>query len=165
MNRELELELQAYVDGELSARQACRVENWVKESPEAQALLGELKLVSGLLRGQELERTLPETREFYWSKIQRAIEASARAQRPGSSFLGFGWFFRYWPQLSGAAVAALLLVVGFMHFGALAVPQEEIESPLDGTGSFTFRSEQERVTLVWVSNVRSDQDEEPESLN
>ena len=75
MNLEFELKLQALLDGELPEREAAEVEARVKADPQAQALLDELRMTTTALRGNELERALPETREFFWSKIERTIAA------------------------------------------------------------------------------------------
>ena len=71
MNQDRELQIQAFVDGELSARQARKVEEWLATDAEAQALLRELQATKAALAQNEPQLTLPETREFYWSKIQR----------------------------------------------------------------------------------------------
>ena len=97
MNREFDLKLQAYLDGELGAREARQLEARVQADPRAQALLSELRTTAGCLRGNEPEYKLPETREFYWSKIERAIESAQKTASPAGSW-GLGWLFRYWPS-------------------------------------------------------------------
>ena len=45
-------------------------------------------------------------------------------------------------------------------------PDDEIESGLDDVGSFTYRSEQNRMTLVWVSNnTQTEPEDETDSVN
>lgn len=152
MNTELNLKLQSYVDGELTDGEARQVESIVQSDAEARALLGELQMTRNALRGNEVEHRLPEAREFYWSKIERAILAAERAEDRTAPSFRLGWLLRYWPQLSGATVAALLLIAGAVHFNWLAGSGwDEIESGLDDAGTFTFRSEENRMTLVWVS--------------
>jgi anti-sigma factor RsiW len=165
MKHEFELKLQAYLDGELDDRQTRALEAQTQGVPEASALLAELRMTAGALRGNELERTLPETREFYWSKIERTIETQEAAARSSGRPSRLSWLFRYWPQLSGASVAALLLAVALLRMGGLPGPYEDIENPLDDTGTFTFRSEKEQMTLVWVSSGNQAQDDESESVN
>lgn len=167
MNTEFQLKMQAYLDGELSAREAQDVEAQMKAMSEAPALLAELQFTRSALRGNEPEYVLPETREFYWNKIERDIMAQEKAAgSPGNSFR-FGWLFRYWPQLSGATMAAALLMFAAMQFHWFSSSRwDDIENPLEETGSFTFRSEQQRMTLVWVSTpVASEEDDESESVN
>ncbi len=165
MNREFELKLQAYLDGELGAREAREVEDRARADAEAQALLSELRTTTGFLRGNEPEYKLPETGEFYWSKIERAIQTPDPAPS-GSRPWGLGWLFRYWPQLSGATVAAVVLLALTSHFHLLATPGwDDIENPLSETGTFCFRSEPDRMTLVWVYDRADEPEENPDSMN
>jgi len=76
MNQDRELQIQALLDGELSGRQARKVEQWLAGDADAQALAQELKATKTALAQNEPLLALPETREFYWSKIQRQIEAA-----------------------------------------------------------------------------------------
>jgi len=85
INHEKELKLQAYLDGELPADEANAIADLLGRDAGAQALYQELRVAKSLLAGNELERTLSESREFYWSKIQRqidrAIDAGGRTDR------------------------------------------------------------------------------------
>jgi anti-sigma factor RsiW len=164
MNHEFELKLQAYLDGELDAAQAREVQTQLQTIPEARALLAELQGTTTALRGNEPEYKLPETREFYWSKIERAIDAPERVHQAMGSRFKLTWLWRYWPQLSGAVAAAMLLTIGLFRFGANGA-WSDIENPLSDTSTFTFRSEQARVTLVWVSNNTQEEDEGFEGFN
>ena len=165
MNTELMLKLQSWVDGELAASEAARVVELVRTDKEAAALAAELKLTRGFLVGNEPEAKLAESREFYWSKIERAIAAADQApSAPGS--WGLGWLFRYWPQLGGASAAALLLLAATAHFHLLAQPGwGDIENPLSETGTFCFRSEPDRMTLVWVYDRAEETEESAETVN
>jgi anti-sigma factor RsiW len=166
MNEEFNLKLQACLDGELEPREARKVEAQVGLRPEAQALLGELRATRAALRGNEPERALPETREFYWSKIERAIEAAEAQPRPQGNRVSLGWLLRYWPQLGGATAAALLALAAVLHFHMLSpAGWVDIESSLDETGTFCFRSEPDRMTLVWVYDQAPAQETEPDALN
>ena len=73
MKHELELKLQAHLDGELTGREATEIAALLEHDREAAALFGELRNIKTALTGNELEIKLPETREFYWSKIEREI--------------------------------------------------------------------------------------------
>jgi anti-sigma factor RsiW len=153
MNNDFKLKLQSLIDGELSRREARELEARLVADPAGQALRAELEMTRQALRGNELERLLPLPRELYWKPIERGIEAEERApaRRPASSLMD--WLMRYWPQLSGAAVAACLLgLVAVQLRGLRGEVWDDIENPLTETGSFSFRSEQQRMTLVWVSN-------------
>ena len=80
INHETELKLQAYLDGELSPGEAKAVEDLTNRDADAWALFEELKLTKSLLAENELEVRLPESRGFYWSKIQRQIEREEKEQ-------------------------------------------------------------------------------------
>jgi anti-sigma factor RsiW len=74
MNRDLALKYQAFVDGELSDREARQLELTLQQDPEAKAVVAELRATKALLRENEPEMAVPESREFYWGKIQREIQ-------------------------------------------------------------------------------------------
>ena len=62
MKQEMELKLLAYVDGELSAREAKGLADAIAGDQEAQALVAELRLSKQFLAGNEPEMKVPETR-------------------------------------------------------------------------------------------------------
>ncbi len=160
MNPENELKLQAYLDGELSGRDAQAVEALLKDNPEAQALAAELRWTKAALQGNDLQRTVPETREFYWSQIERALAAPAEAVRaqPRRRGIVFPWLSRFWPQLSGAWVASLLLVLTAVQYGWLGrTSWIETDHASNDMGAMVFHSESERMTMVWLYNHDSDE--------
>ena len=77
MKMETELKLQAHLDGELTPAESREVDNLLASDAGARELLAELTLVQKCMAGNEPEARVPETREFYWSKIQREIGRSA----------------------------------------------------------------------------------------
>ena len=151
MKLESELKLQAYLDGELSARQGRKVAAWLSADPEAQLLLDELKMAKTALSGIELEVRVPESREFYWSKIQRVIEASQPpAARPVPGLL-VAWR-RLLAPLAGVALIAFLTVYTFkMYEGPQAGPHPSVvENLSEHTGAYSFRSQSQNMFVVWV---------------
>src|SRR5438477_11225038 len=91
MNQDRELEIQALLDGELSGRKARKVEQWLAGDAEAQALLHEVQTTKSALAGNKPRITLPEAREFYWSKLQRQIEAAEPEREASQASLWFSW--------------------------------------------------------------------------
>jgi negative regulator of sigma E activity len=91
MKDDIKLQLQAYLDGELSERESHKISEQLIQDSEAKAMLAELKFIKDAMRGNEPELKLPESREFYWSKIQREIERGAK-QEKSESCPGFGWW-------------------------------------------------------------------------
>ena len=75
MNEEFQLKLQAYLDGELSDKETREVEARLSSDNEAKALLVELQNTRAAFLMFEKELKLPESREFFWSKIERDIRA------------------------------------------------------------------------------------------
>ena len=130
INHETELKLQAYLDGELSSGEAKAVEDLSTHDADARALFEELKLTKSVLAENELEVRLPESRGFYWSKIQRQIEREEKAQATEQT------------EPKGAET---LVALDDSH---------EIETPLEETSSFSFQSEAAGMTVVWVDSHR-----------
>ncbi|HKQ37708.1 MAG TPA: hypothetical protein VJ063_06490 [Verrucomicrobiae bacterium] len=166
MKPELELKLQAYVDGELSAREARGVEAAMARDADAQALLGELKTTAALLRENKPQLALPETREFYWSKIERAIEqAQPEPVHPLATF----WFSlrRVLVPTAGLALVLFLAIASF-KVNTVNDPLNhlaEVESLSEHVSSFSFRSHSHNMFVVWLHENTEQQasaDSEPD---
>ena len=160
INHETELKLQAYLDGELSPGEAKPVEDLTNRDADAWALFEELKLAKSLLAENELEVRLPESRGFYWSKIQRQIEREEKGRATEQTeTAASSWWLRFLAPAGALAVLVVLVVV------ALRAPKgaetlvaldgsHEIETPLEETSSFSFQSEAAGMTVVWVDSHR-----------
>jgi anti-sigma factor RsiW len=74
MNAETQLKVQALVDGELPPNEAAQVEALLVGDAGARQLAASLKATRDALRDNEPQLAVPESREFYWSKIAREIE-------------------------------------------------------------------------------------------
>ncbi len=162
MKNEDQLKLQAYLDGELSHREERGVMELVARDATARNLLDELRFTKTALKGNEPEIKLPETRAFYWSKIQRDIqrlEAAAPLERTN----WFTWWRRkYWMPFSGVAVMIALVIGTASQFLFHSPVLEEIDNPSEETGAFTFRSDKERMTVVWLYDRTDEADSEPD---
>jgi anti-sigma factor RsiW len=160
MNVDVGIKLQAYLDGELTGREAQQVSALVENDAEARALFGELQQTTTLLKGSEPEFHLPESREFFWSKVEREIERLEAVPTASAAPAWVLFFKRHLSTLSGVAVATALVI--FIAAQMNIVPQsllEEIDNPLDDVGTFSFRSESQQMTLVWISNPFADAEE------
>jgi len=163
MKTEQQLELQAYLDGELSGRAEQRVADWMLKDAEAQALAAELRMTHGSLAGNEPERSVPESREFYWSKIRRAIESGETAAPPIEPQWGWVWAWRRY-LVPASSVAAALIAAAVLLFPADGTQYlAEVENLSDSVSSHSFRSRSENVFVVWISSEDRSQDEMPES--
>jgi anti-sigma factor RsiW len=148
---ETKLKLQAYVDHELSDREARDISARLDRDAEARALCAELTQLRTLVAAHELEVRLPESREFYWSKIQREILRSA-AQGVRSNPVRQPWWTRL---LAPAAGLTVLLVTALVfirpHTAASRLSLlHEIESPREDTSTISFHSQSAGMTVVWV---------------
>jgi anti-sigma factor RsiW len=157
MNSEVELELQAYLDGELAGADARRIEQLLAADSDAKALFQELKTIKSALAGNETECRLSDSREFYWSKIERAIEHAEKLEP--SAAAGAGTWLSVWrrylaPVAGVAAVIALGVGTAKMYDAATlngsARHLAEIINLSDETGSYSFRSQSENMFVVWV---------------
>ena len=148
-----EFKLQAYLDGELSDSEAKEVAALLEKDSHLGALCAELSQTRLMLNGNEPEHHLPESREFYWSKIEREISRlETDTARPALPWW-LTFLRRHLASISGVGVAALLAITAALQMQWVSPDLlEEIENPLEGTGSFSFRSESQKMTVVWISN-------------
>lgn len=149
MNTERQFKLQAYLDGELPGREANEVKALLAADAEAQALMEELQFTKKALVGNEPEVRLPESREFYWSKIQREIERQEKASAAPAPTPWFAWWQKWLVPVSGLAGAVLLLLV-FQGQRTPELALTEVQSALPEMGAMTFSDQSAGVTMIWV---------------
>ncbi|MBI3849293.1 MAG: hypothetical protein HY298_03225 [Verrucomicrobia bacterium] len=159
MKHDSQLKLQAYCDGELTARAVRQVETWLAEDNEARLLLAELQNTKAALASGEPDRKLPEAREFYWNKIEREIQRHSQT-RPQT---GIPVIFTSWRKFLILATAVAALVGLALLFSsssrhstivqAIARHFHEFESPSEDAHGFTFRDQTTGTTVVWISYV------------
>ena len=136
MNQDTKLKLQAYLDHELSEQESRQMADLVDRDQDARLLYGELMEAAALLNGNELEVKCPESREFYWSKIERAIAHSSR--QASAPELGRGHYW-WWSRLVAPALGVtFLLMMGLWLLNPAPGPgrlsyRHEFETPLDET--------------------------------
>ena len=158
MNNDTLLKIQAYLDNELSPAEARKIANLISVNSDAHTLYAELRETKEILLECEPELKLEESRDFYWSKIRRAIETAEiePVVRPA-----FKWWVKILAPMAGAlALFALLLSITHpapdapvaQNFLNEAKPLHEIEDLSPDVSTITFRSEAEGVTVVWVSS-------------
>jgi hypothetical protein len=155
-----QIKLQAFLDGELPEQEAMEIAALIARDPEAAALHLELKNTRRALNGAEPTRSVPESREFYWSKIQREIERTEPAERPEKKAEGVPlgrWLLRW--LIPTGAVAAILVGMLTMRQKGIPVPGISIQdsggpemvTSLADSEAITFCDENNGVTLVWFS--------------
>ena len=106
MKHDLELSLQAWLDGELPEKEARQAGEWIARDAEAGALLAELRAIKETLpSATRRHRTVPDTREFYWSQIERRLQQPTAAAKPARSSWLARWQALLLPLTGVAAVA------------------------------------------------------------
>jgi anti-sigma factor RsiW len=154
MEYKAQLKLQALLDGELAEREADEVTQWVARDREAAALLEELRSTRGALAGFDADVRLPESREFFWSKIEREIQRLDHAA-PKRARVSFSYLTLLRRFLVPASAVATVLIAGLMlnrqpgsSGGTVAT---EMETALADSGAFIYRDFSAGTTLVWLS--------------
>jgi len=152
MTDEQQLKLQAFFDGELPESDAREVSAWLAQDADATALFTELKNTRNALKDSEPQVKLPESREFYWSKIKREIERTAAAPAPVPRA---SLFNRVRRAMMPLGAVAMLLIAGFITFHQLAGGQRPVAMTanvmLGDPGAFTYRDDSQGMTVVWLS--------------
>ncbi len=154
MNQETKLRVQACLDHEVSQRESREIAALLDQDPEARAISAQLGEIRTLLRNHEPEFKLPESREFYWSKIERAIREQAVPAPAKKSVGRYPWWVRVFAPAAGAAFLffAAMSVVKMAHGPSELSFLHEIETPLPDTTSMSFYSASEGMTVVWVQS-------------
>jgi anti-sigma factor RsiW len=149
MKNELELKVQAWLDEELPDHEARRMGEWIARDSEAAALAAELGCVKKAMFRHETAVALGESREFYWSKIQRQIQREAGVRRSR----GLPWYARlrkYMLPLTGMAALACMLLMAVVRSGSPAF--DEISSTGEGMEAVTFHDQSAQMTVVWLQD-------------
>ena len=170
MNREQQLKLQAFLDGELPEREAREILAGTQRDHDAAALLTELRNTRQAVVKSKPQTVMPEAREFFWSKIEREIcrPDPSPSVAPPTGIFG-GWVRFFFPAVAGAA----LFIALFRHFDVPKNASETVadagtstvETALASAGAATFYDASEGTTLVWFSDDAPDQVKKPTALN
>jgi negative regulator of sigma E activity len=173
MKKDQLLQLQAWVDGELPDAEARSLAESVRDNSEAQALVQELRLTKSFLIGNEPEACLPaaESREFYWNKIQRAIEREGAVVRTESEAITaiqqkFSWLMAWRRLLAPASALALVALLSVLSLNLYHQPPPddslqqlvEVENLSEHVGSISYKSQSENMFVVYLYN----KDQEPQ---
>jgi anti-sigma factor RsiW len=154
MDYKTQLKLQAWLDGELPEAEAREVAARVARDREGAALAEQLRNTRQALAGFEADVRLPESREFFWSKIARDIQRlEIPRPKPAPQDSPFA-LFRRW--LVPASAVALVVIAGLLLTRPAVPPGsrttgEEVETALADAGVFTYRDFSAGTTLVWLS--------------
>jgi len=147
MDNDSQLKLQAYLDHELPEAQAREVAIWLDRDPEAAALAAELRNTTQALTGFEAAVKLPESREFFWSKIERQIQVQEQPREVPQGLPLLALLRRF--MVPAGAFAALAIAAFMVLVHGSAAPS--LESDSKDPGVFTYRDFAHGTTLVWLS--------------
>ena len=154
MDYQDQLKLQAYLDGELPEGEAREVSARLARDQESAALLGELRQTRDCLAGFEAEVKLPETREFYWSKIQREIQRLDASQAAPNQAASLWVSLRRF--LVPAAGVALLAIAGLVAGRGGAPGLVATETAVSDSGAMVYHDYSAGATFVWLSYPAED---------
>jgi anti-sigma-K factor RskA len=152
MEFETQIKVQAFLDGELPEAEAREIAALIARDREAAALHAELKNTRRALAGAEQAIQVPESQEFYWSKIRREIERTEPATRPEVKEEGVGWgrgFLRW--LIPAWAIASVVAAMFALKHTGLDVGGPEMVTALADSDAITFNDESSGTTLVWFS--------------
>jgi anti-sigma factor RsiW len=163
-DEELELQIQAWVDGELGPDATRRMAERIQQDPELKALADNLRSLSHLVREECPQPSVPVSRDFYWSGIRRGIEQSSREEvRASTPARPARWLA--WLLPVGAAALALALFLpsapapnpggGTLAASDQALTDHELETPSPDVSSLTFYAAQDSMTIVWLGRIDS----------
>jgi len=156
MDEAKQLELQAFLDGELPPAKAADWQRRMDADPEVRALGAQLKASNEALAIFEAETRVPASRDFYWSGIRRQIELLEKASaRRHETEPPLSWLARIRQYLVPAGVAAAFLIAGMLATHQVRMAESghpvRLEASLTSPGSFTYRDFSSGITLVWLS--------------
>ena len=151
---EIELKVQALVDGELTGREAEALQQRINDDAKLQQLHARLTQMRGLIADSELPRPMPESGDFYWNKIAETIEHEKRAgERPAPPTPASRWLLRWLTPLVG--VSAVVLLLTFQQptapdLGIMLSGDHELELSSDEIDVMTYNTDDDSISIVWL---------------
>jgi anti-sigma factor RsiW len=166
MNQEQQLKLQALLDGELPESEAREILAWTQRDSVAAGLLAELKNTRAAMAKSETHLSLPESREFFWSKIEREIlrlEPQAISAPKVSIFTMLRRLLLPAGAVAVVAIAGMIAHFNFPNNSPKAAVETvatddtpSVETTLANSDVTTYRDASEGTTLVWFSSAADD---------
>ena len=150
-----QLQLLAYMDGELPKCEAWQMGQLLANDPELRELLKELGNVKLAMARNELERKVLLSREFYWSQIERTImrQIEEEDRRNEARSERIWWLVPTCSMILG--ICTTLFWQPESQFSDLRSPGE-LEVGLAEVGTIAFRDHRAGLTVVWHYNRNKD---------
>jgi anti-sigma factor RsiW len=153
-----QLKLQAFLDGELPQGETAEVAKLLSRDDAAVRLHNELRNTRQAVAASQSIVLLPESREFFWSKVRREIERLDSTATKAPALKG-SWLLAWRRLLIPAGAVAALVIVTLVTLGpqpfAPAIVADS-ESSYDDSGAFTYHDADNHATLVWLSYPAED---------
>jgi anti-sigma factor RsiW len=148
--QDLVLKVQAFVDGELPETEQGAIAALIARDADVAGLVKELKQTRQALAGFDGPMPLPESREFYWSRIQREIARFPREESEAGRVSVLAVLLRW--CLPATCVGALV-AAGFLFLRSPwgAGDQVTWQAAQDNISAFTYRDYEEGMTVMWLS--------------
>ncbi len=152
MSSEQMLEIMALVDGELATGRQADVQRLLAADTEAAALHRELGAMRQVIRAHEPIGQVADTREFYWSQIQRRIEQEARAAAHAANPKpGLSSWLRWLVPVVGVAAVAVVVTLQQTASPTITEAAAVVDSSQAEASSLTYRSDADGVTVHWIN--------------
>jgi anti-sigma factor RsiW len=152
MKQDIQLKLQAYLDGELPPAEARDMADLIARDSQSRELLTELTNTRAAITTCEADIKVPATREFYWSGIRREIERQEKSANAHAEEVPILTLLRRMlVPASGLLAVVLAVVLAGQQFRSTAkAVVEETDTTFADAGAFTYRDYDSGTTLVWV---------------
>jgi len=153
IDHEIQLKIQAFLDGELAGTEAREIAALIAKDRDAAALHTELKNTRRAL-ATEQGMQHPESREFFWSKIRRDIERleqtkPAPAVEPTPSL----WHLIKRLLKPVAAVAAVVVLGTILLQPSAPNGGSDVQVASTDMDAITFRDDANGTTYVWFADA------------
>ncbi len=154
IDHEKQIKIQAFLDGELPEAEAREITALIARDASAAALHAELKNTRQALATAEQGIVLPESRDFYWSKIRRDIERLDVAPAAPAEFSLWQSLARLLKPVTVVAVVVLMGGILFHEMGgSRARGGADFMIASAEMDAITYRDDSDGTTYVWFSDA------------
>jgi hypothetical protein len=150
---EIELKVQALVDGELTGREAEELRARMETDAGLRELHERLTAMRELMAGAELPRTLPESGDFHCQILKAAEHEEQEAKRLAKPAASANWWLRWVMPLAGMVCLVLVLSLQQTTMPDLDIllgSDHELELSADEIDVMTFNTGDDAISIVWL---------------
>ena len=152
IDQETQIKIQAFLDGELAESEARKIASLIAKDQAAAALHAELKNTRRALTAAEQGITLPETREFYWSKIRRDIERLEQSQPVQPALTVWQLINRLLKPVTAVATVVVLGTILFHQMDGRNGGGDFLVASAD-MDAISYRDDSDGTTYVWFADA------------